>query len=68
MAEFPDMKGFSKRNLELIRQWHLFWSEGNSDAQTLSSQIAKQPVAQITPIPWGHYLAIETAAINRNHN
>ncbi|WP_020587436.1 DUF1016 N-terminal domain-containing protein [Desulfobacter curvatus] len=23
MAEFPDMKGFSQRNLESVRQWHL---------------------------------------------
>lgn len=28
MSEFPDMKGFSKRNLEQIRRWHLFYSEG----------------------------------------
>ena len=36
MTEFPDMNGFSKRNLELIRQWHLFYS-----------QIAKQTVSQL---------------------
>ena len=52
MSEFPDMKGFSKRNLELIRQWYLFYS-----------QIAKQAVsqlqlAQVTQIPWGHNIAI----------
>ena len=58
MAEFPDMKGFSKRNLELIRQWYLFWTEDNAIAQTYPGQIAKQPVAQITQIPWGHNLAI----------
>jgi hypothetical protein len=23
LVEFPDMKGFSKRNLELIRQWYI---------------------------------------------
>jgi hypothetical protein len=27
MAEFPDMKEFSKRNLELIRQWYLFYTK-----------------------------------------
>jgi len=27
MAEFPDVTGFSKRNLEQIRSWYLFWSE-----------------------------------------
>ena len=46
-AEFPDMKGFSKRNLELMRQWYRFWSE--------QPAIAKQLVAQI---PWGHNLVI----------
>ena len=49
MREFPDTKGFSKRNLELVRQWHLFW---------LDAPIAKQPVSQILSIPWGHNLAI----------
>ena len=27
MCEFPGIKGFSKRNLELIRQWYLFYSQ-----------------------------------------
>ena len=50
MAEFPDIKGFSRRNLELIRQWHLFWSQ--------SPEIAKQAVSQLLQIPWGHNLTI----------
>jgi hypothetical protein len=29
-AEFPDMKGFSYRNLRYIRQWHLFWTSTQS--------------------------------------
>lgn len=41
--EFPDIKGFSRRNLYAIRQWYLFYS-----ART---PIVPQPVAQI---PWGH--------------
>lgn len=49
-SEFPDVKGFSKRNLELIRQWYQFW---NQDAV-----IAQQAVAQIVQIPWGHNQAI----------
>lgn len=69
MTDFPDMKGFSKRNLELIRQWHLFYKTSD-----LPVQIAKQPVSQlsrkddgeirqqvvdqITSIPWGHNIAI----------
>lgn len=44
--EFPEVKGFSQRNLELIRQWYLFWSE--------EPAIAQQLVAQLTSIPWGH--------------
>lgn len=43
---FPDIKGFSKRNLELIRQWYRYWSQDPA--------IAQQAVAQITAIPWGH--------------
>ena len=50
MAEFPEMKGFSRRNLELIRQWHLFWNQ--------SPEIAKQAVSQLIQIPWGHNLTI----------
>jgi hypothetical protein len=41
--EFPDIKGFSRRNLYAVRQWRLFYSARHS--------IVPQPVAQI---PWGH--------------
>lgn len=57
MREFPEVKGFSKRNLELVRQWHLFWSQPASGQQT-AAPIAQQPVSQILSIPWGHNLAI----------
>jgi predicted nuclease of restriction endonuclease-like (RecB) superfamily len=50
---FPDMKGFSKRNLELMRQWYTFWIN--------KSEIAKQLVSQI---PWGHNLVIITKIKN----
>lgn len=50
MNDFPEVKGFSRRNLELMRQWHLFWRQ---------SEIVQQPVSQIVlSIPWGHNLAI----------
>lgn len=52
--EFPDIKGFSKRNLELMRQWYLFWTDYTA--------IAKQLVSQI---PWGHNLLI--ASKSKNH-
>lgn len=40
---FPDMKGFSRRNLYAIRQWYLFYSQ--------AFEFVPQIVAQI---PWGH--------------
>lgn len=56
MGEFPNMKGFSKRNLELVRQWHLFWSSPSGEFADV--RFAKQAVSQIIRIPWGHNLAI----------
>jgi len=50
MAEFPDIKGFSERNLKYIRQWVMFYSS--------DKVIGQQPVAQLTQIPWGHNLKI----------
>ncbi len=52
-GEFPEMKGFSKRNLELMRQWYRFWAA--------EPAIAQQLVAQI---PWGHNLVI----ISKTHD
>ncbi|MBY0574650.1 MAG: PDDEXK nuclease domain-containing protein [Undibacterium sp.] len=49
-AEFPEMKGFSKRNLQQIRQWYLYWND--------SSPIALQAVAQLQNVPWSHNLVI----------
>ena len=46
-TEFPDMKGFSLRNLKYMRQWFQFWS--------VAPAIGQQLVAQI---PWGHNLVI----------
>lgn len=51
MREFPEVKGFSERNLKYIRQWHLFWREAAN---------GQQPVAHLSAIPWGHNLAILT--------
>jgi predicted nuclease of restriction endonuclease-like (RecB) superfamily len=52
MSEFPDMKGFSRRNLELIRQWYLFYN------QIAKQAVSQLPLTQITQIPWGHNIAI----------
>lgn len=40
---FPDIKGFSRRNIYAIRQWYLFYS--------IQFEFVPQVVAQI---PWGH--------------
>jgi predicted nuclease of restriction endonuclease-like (RecB) superfamily len=50
IKEFPLAKGFSKRNLEFIRQWYLFYNDKH--------RIAKQVVSQLTKIPWGHNIVI----------
>ncbi len=47
-VEFPNIKGFSERNLKYMRQWYLFFVNG------------QQVVAQIFQIPWGHNITIIT--------
>lgn len=50
MREFPEVAGFSERNLKYIRQWHTFYAGPPA--------IGQQAVAQLLAIPWGHNLAI----------
>lgn len=50
MQEFPDVKGFSKRNLEHIRRWYQYWNS--------QSAIAKQAASQLFSIPWWHNVVI----------
>ena len=54
-AEFPDVKGFSRRNLEHIRKWYQFWQQAVSQMESVNT---KQAVSQILKIPWGHNIAI----------
>lgn len=54
MTEFPDIKGFSERNIKYIRQWYMFYQD--------SPVIGQQLVAQLCSIPWGHNLAIISKA------
>ena len=58
MAEFPDMKGFSQRNLECVRKWYLFYFEGVGNCATGCCAIAQHPADQLIQIPWGHNLVI----------
>ena len=57
--EFPDMKGFSVRNLELIRKWHLYWNQKDTITQQVVSQLEQAPIFQI---PWGQNLLIISKA------
>lgn len=60
MREFPEVAGFSVRNLKYIRQWHLFW-EAPAIGQQPVAQMGPQPATpHILTIPWGHNLAIIT--------
>ncbi len=68
--EFPLMSGFSKRNLELIRQWTLFYFSNTnhfvSQLQETTFTNAKQLASQLQlsnneiffSIPWGHHILI----------
>jgi predicted nuclease of restriction endonuclease-like (RecB) superfamily len=41
-AAFPDLKGFSRTNLYAMRQWYLFYGQGETVPQVVGQ------------IPWGH--------------
>ena len=73
--EFPDMKGFSISNLKYMRQWFLFWNDGNASGQQAVSQSEKsqQAVGQleeakqlVAQIPWGHNLLIVSKSKNQD--
>jgi len=59
-SEFPDMKGFSRRNLELMRQWYRFWTGSNPIAKQAVSQLEPAAIGQqlVAQIPWGHNFVI----------
>jgi predicted nuclease of restriction endonuclease-like (RecB) superfamily len=43
IAEFPEIKGFSYRNLKRIRQWVLFYSKDEDNLATACGQISANP-------------------------
>jgi len=59
--EFPDMKGFSARNLERMRKWYLYWSKEKAIATQAVSQLDDAPIFQI---PWGQNLVIVSKSAN----
>ncbi|MBX9597469.1 MAG: PDDEXK nuclease domain-containing protein [Burkholderiales bacterium] len=54
-SEFPDVKGFSYRNLRSIRQWYLFWQQLVAN---LSEADRQQAIHKLFQLPWGHNLAV----------
>ena len=59
MAEFPDMKGFSHRNLKYIRQWYQFYNERMT--------IGQQVVASFHCLIWQQVVAKLQTADNKTH-
>ena len=55
--EFPDIQGFSKRNIQYIRRWYLFY---NQDVEIVQQAVAQLELVQqfVAQIPWGHNLKI----------
>lgn len=57
-AEFPEIKGFSYRNLVLIRQWRSFYSSEIENVKQPVSQLIEAHIKQLFQVPWGHHIAI----------
>ena len=47
MAEFPEMKGFSYRNLYLIKQFYLFYNQDNTFVQQVVAQLESTNLHQV---------------------
>lgn len=56
--EFPEVKGFSLRNIKYIRQWYVFYNQDNIIGQQLVAQLPDRNINQLFKIPWGHHIAI----------
>lgn len=52
--EFPEMKGFSYRNLKSIRQLYLYYSQEDMIGKQLVSQLE----SAFFSVPWGHHILI----------
>ena len=55
MDEFPEVKGFSYRNLRAIKQWFVFWQQV---VAKFDKENRQQVVANLFLLPWGHNLTI----------
>lgn len=69
---FPDVKGFSRRNLFYVKSWYLFYNEHYGKVQQLVAQNtlpanmdAPEKIQQLVgQIPWGHNILIITKIKN----
>lgn len=66
MVEFPNVKGFSYRNIRGIKQWYLFYSQSISNLATSCCQIENQLILQLFQIPWSHNIIIISKCKNIN--
>jgi len=57
--EFPNMKGFSYRNIKYIRQWYSFYQKSIGQ-----QAVAQMEIDKIFQIPWGHNIAIVSKVKN----
>ncbi|GBU21675.1 hypothetical protein R80B4_01575 [Fibrobacteres bacterium R8-0-B4] len=65
--EFPEMTGFSLRNLQIIKQWYLFYSKNNvSKTKQVVSQLLETSNSQITSLIAGQIG--DTLSLNISEN
>lgn len=55
LAEFPEMKGFSYRNLRCIKQWYLFYNQTDTIWQQVVAKLGEE---KFFSVPWGHHIYI----------
>jgi predicted nuclease of restriction endonuclease-like (RecB) superfamily len=48
MVEFPDIKGFSFNNLQYIKRWYLFYTNGTLNPATGGGRIVQQDISELT--------------------
>lgn len=64
---FPDIRGFSLRNIIYIRKWYEFWTNPLAIVQQLVAQSVKESASlhqMVTQIPWGHNIIVISKSKN----
>lgn len=66
---FPDLTGFSRRNLFYMRKWVRFWqgsdvqvqqlaAPGSAKVQQAAAQLPDTAKSHVLQVPWGHHLVL----------